>query len=299
MSNTEQMVIVPGLPDEDLRHLRRFKEICDDSDAGGHDLPNGAVKRLEQSGALRNCGFGRHEITTFGEALLEQSAAKPQGEPVAPVFVMPSNVDSYGFGYVDGTCIQSLRGYRDHLEEIVDSIPEGPLFTHADAGELERLQRRIQNADLALKVQTQNCNTYRDQLAERDARLHKLKETLQREYWDEYAGLEETRELIDAPLSVSAEPTAPVPSLERLREEVDAHMEVARSRLLSLQKSDADLRNAKHDLAAMRDQLAEALLLTEKVMDASIGTQRKCLSDLRAHLFQANANSEPAKEGDL
>lgn len=61
-------------------------------------------------------------------ALLAKPAEQHQGEPVA-AFIMPSNESNYGFGYVDGTCIQSLRGYRDHLEEIVDSIPEGPLYT--------------------------------------------------------------------------------------------------------------------------------------------------------------------------
>jgi len=39
--------------------------------------------------------------------------------------------DGYGFGYVDGTCIQSLRGYRDHLEGIIDSIPGEPLMSVA------------------------------------------------------------------------------------------------------------------------------------------------------------------------
>ena len=47
------------------------------------------------------------------------------------------------------------------------------------------------------------------QMAERDALLHKLKETIQREYWDEYAGLDETRELIDAALTASQEPSTP------------------------------------------------------------------------------------------
>lgn len=59
------------LSTEDMRRLRRFQEICEDSDADGHDLPKEAVRRLEQAGALRSCGFGRHEITGFGEFLLD------------------------------------------------------------------------------------------------------------------------------------------------------------------------------------------------------------------------------------
>ena len=47
------------------------------------------------------------------------------------------------------------------------------------------------------------------QLAERDALLRKILEKLQEEYWDQYAGLDETRELIEATLSASAEPSMP------------------------------------------------------------------------------------------
>lgn len=58
------------LTDDDMRRLRRFQEICEDSDADGHDLPKEAVRRLERAGALRSCGFGRHEVTAFGDYLL-------------------------------------------------------------------------------------------------------------------------------------------------------------------------------------------------------------------------------------
>ena len=64
------------LSDDDIRHLRRFQEICEDSDADGHDLPKEAVRRLERAGALRSCGFGRHETTLFGDAILAALAGK-------------------------------------------------------------------------------------------------------------------------------------------------------------------------------------------------------------------------------
>lgn len=64
------------LSDDDIRHLRRFQEICEDSDADGHDLPKEAVRRLERAGAMRSCGFGRHETTLFGDAILEALAGK-------------------------------------------------------------------------------------------------------------------------------------------------------------------------------------------------------------------------------
>lgn len=44
-------------------------------------------------------------------------------------FRLPDSSDCYGFGYVDGTCIQSLRGARNHLEELLDAIPGEPLMT--------------------------------------------------------------------------------------------------------------------------------------------------------------------------
>ncbi|MFJ2982222.1 MULTISPECIES: hypothetical protein [unclassified Pseudomonas] len=86
---------------------------------------------------------GLHTIAV-GPITNIKASEQHQGEPVAPAFVMPSSENSYGFGYVDGTCIQSLRGYRDHLEDIVDAIPEGPLYTHADPGEVERLRAVIE-----------------------------------------------------------------------------------------------------------------------------------------------------------
>lgn len=46
-------------------------------------------------------------------------------------FRLPDSSDFYGFGYVDGTCIQSLRGVRDHLEDLLDAIPGEPLMTVA------------------------------------------------------------------------------------------------------------------------------------------------------------------------
>uniref|UniRef100_UPI00106993E2 hypothetical protein n=3 Tax=Pseudomonas TaxID=286 RepID=UPI00106993E2 len=67
------------VPPEDMKWLRRFAEVCEDSDAGGHDLPKAAVKRLEQLGALRSSGFGRHETTAFGAWLLTVAPAATQG----------------------------------------------------------------------------------------------------------------------------------------------------------------------------------------------------------------------------
>lgn len=62
------------LDERDMYWLRRFQEFCEDPDAGGHDLPKSAVRDLQLVGALRNVGFGRSEITKFGEYLLAGGA---------------------------------------------------------------------------------------------------------------------------------------------------------------------------------------------------------------------------------
>ncbi len=64
--------ILSVFEDSDIKALKRFKEICDDFDADGHDLRKEQVKRLEQIGALRTLGFGRHEITLLGDFILER-----------------------------------------------------------------------------------------------------------------------------------------------------------------------------------------------------------------------------------
>lgn len=80
-----------------------------------------------------------------------------QGEPVALPSCKARLSESHDWD----------QGYRDGWNACLDEIAKlGPLYTHADTGEVERLQRRIANADLALKAQTQNCETLRAQLAE-------------------------------------------------------------------------------------------------------------------------------------
>ncbi|QIQ65127.1 hypothetical protein 18_00010 [Pseudomonas phage Epa18] len=54
-----------------------------------------------------------------------------QAEAERPeVIRVPSCENSYGFGYVDGSCHVDLRKYRNHLEDILDSLPnDEPLMT--------------------------------------------------------------------------------------------------------------------------------------------------------------------------
>ncbi|PWY39046.1 hypothetical protein [Pseudomonas sp. RW405] len=90
----------------------------------------------------------------------------------------------------------------------------GPMIDTAEVarlrGENEQLREIIKHSDSNIQRQSLQISNQRAQLADQDALLRTVRETLQREYWDQYAGLDETRELIDAALSASAEPSAPV-----------------------------------------------------------------------------------------
>ncbi|WP_256804545.1 hypothetical protein [Pseudomonas putida] len=142
-------------------------------------------------------------------------AVQHQGEPV----VLPARREWNGLGNAADNL--KAAGWNACLMA-VEKL--GPLYTHADpnvrweavAGEQMRVIERLK-AELgeAKGEYDRSANKVADmvaQLAERDALLHKLKETIQREYWDEYAGLDETRELIDAALSASQDPSTPAAS---------------------------------------------------------------------------------------
>lgn len=105
---------------------------------------------------------------------------------------------------------------RDAAETGLMAVPVGQL-TGTD--EVERL-RSIERSYGLRQALLEQVKGERDrmiartmelsgQLADQDALLRKLKDALQREYWDEYAGLDETRELIDTALSTDQEPSTP------------------------------------------------------------------------------------------
>ncbi|MEX5319708.1 hypothetical protein WCE04_10165 [Pseudomonas shirazica] len=75
--------------------------------------------------------------------------------------------------------------------------------------EVKQLQEELGEAKGEYDRSANKVAAMAARVAAGDALLHKLKETLQREYWDDYAGLDETRELIDAALSASLEPSTP------------------------------------------------------------------------------------------
>lgn len=88
----------------DMMALRRFVECCEDSDSGGHDVEKDTMKRLEKLGAVRSLGFGRHELTILGDALL---AAAPQAEQptqaltdadILRIFEREADEEAFGLG---------------------------------------------------------------------------------------------------------------------------------------------------------------------------------------------------------
>jgi hypothetical protein len=59
---------LPKLDIYEIKALRRFAETAEDD--GTYDLSKPMLDSLSKAGALRNIGFGRYELTAFGEYLL-------------------------------------------------------------------------------------------------------------------------------------------------------------------------------------------------------------------------------------
>ncbi len=57
------------LSEHDLELLVTFGIQADDCDADGHTLSKEQTRRLCELGVLRNVGFGRHEMTAFGDSI--------------------------------------------------------------------------------------------------------------------------------------------------------------------------------------------------------------------------------------
>ena len=57
------------LSEHDLELLVTFGMQADDCDADGHTLSKEQTRRLCELGVLRNVGFGRHEMTAFGDSI--------------------------------------------------------------------------------------------------------------------------------------------------------------------------------------------------------------------------------------
>jgi len=124
--------------------------------------------------------------------ILAQPAEQHHGEPV----LLPERMaESVGF---------YPTGWNACLDEIAKL---GPLYTHADPGEAERLRGIIRMHEKTVREQTDHLAYMRAQLAERDALLHSLDCA-----WNSHDGKERFVKLMRKveTLAASAEPCAAV-----------------------------------------------------------------------------------------
>lgn len=95
---------------DDMKALIRFAECAEDWDTDEHDVSKEAMKRLERLGAVRSLGFGRHETTAFGDAMLAAAPEVPQVDSQAmQADELQANV------YLDRDEIAGLRVQNDQL----------------------------------------------------------------------------------------------------------------------------------------------------------------------------------------
>lgn len=100
--------------------------------------------------------------------ILDKPAEQHQGAPVAlperrdPLFVV-------GSAYDDGLCV----GFNECLDEIAKL---GPLYTHADPGEVERLRGIIRMHEKTVREQADHLAYMRAQLAEMTTKRDRLRE---------------------------------------------------------------------------------------------------------------------------
>ncbi|MBP8363016.1 hypothetical protein [Pseudomonas aeruginosa] len=112
--------------------------------------PDGTAEQLESEACIewrqQDADFLEAGLYAFcaeypeeGSVLLDEEPTTAQPSPLQSeqaeaerpeVIRVPSCENSYGFGYVDGSCHVDLRKYRNHLEDILDSLPnDEPLMT--------------------------------------------------------------------------------------------------------------------------------------------------------------------------
>lgn len=136
------------------------------------------VKVSDQGVQFGNAWYSHESITGYSADQLNQgnccvtggaymkwlaaAPASPRAAQPVGMMLIDEYFDNREVGDVEVTlsseaCDQLARDYPGQ---------SFPIFIHADAGEVEAIKRRCANAELALKYQTENCDTLRAQLAE-------------------------------------------------------------------------------------------------------------------------------------
>lgn len=112
-------------------------------------------RELAENIASALCDHDASGLTVLLQALLDKPFEQHQMEPVARVEVaVDRNV------CITITDLAWLRDLKAKFKHLVMPLYAGP--AQADAGDVERLTRKCQNADLALKAQTENFERQRE-----------------------------------------------------------------------------------------------------------------------------------------
>ncbi|MDS9915014.1 hypothetical protein RMI87_16030 [Pseudomonas aeruginosa] len=159
--------------------------------------------------------MAQYQLTTSDDDQDLNSSGNEHEDPNLPeitdpeLIQIPSSADSYGFGYVDGTDLSSLRLYRDHLVAILDSLPEGPFVTADKYQQDITLLNKL--ADEA-HAQMQEAFTERDEVISRHegdgTTSNKYKAELYDEVWQKarVLGFSNVTMALDALHKVSVKP---------------------------------------------------------------------------------------------
>ena len=130
----------------ELNSLGRFRDCCEDSDAGGHDVPKEMMQRLAAVGAVRTLGFGRHETTEFGDWLLAQppeakvsTLAVPDGWKLVPVQPTPEIIAGAAIASWPTATLADIELARQAAPIVLMRMDMAP-GTTVDAKDAERLE---------------------------------------------------------------------------------------------------------------------------------------------------------------
>ena len=112
-----------------------------------------------------------------GDVMAERDELKVKlehhhGEPVA----LPGRRQRGGNDYCDGGAV----GFNECLDEIAKL---GPLYTHADAGEVERLRTELAKVDNMLKIRAEQNEEFGQLIEELKVKLSEVEDEMEAYFW--------------------------------------------------------------------------------------------------------------------